>query len=387
MFDIVDANESFDELLSTGDPMADEILGLLPEHSAQVERGIVHGLSSLEAPPRALRAFLEEAERVPSWIESGTLERASAAYLAAGDLWINLALGPGSLVHTYSAASIARVLIGTGDLTRIAERRLLETASWLASCVLPGGMRHGNRGYVRTLQVRLMHARVRSSLTKRGWAGVPINQIELARTWLDFTYVPFAALRSLGIEFTPAERSDLYRFWQYVAHLLGIDERLYRPLVDDAVAARFLAVIDARLGGISDDSRALTAAMLEASAVILAQKLPFSETVMFDLVSELTRRLHGDDIADQLRVKRTRLRPVVLLFVGLNRARRRLERRSARLERAAMRSAQVALEDVLVEVGATAFEEQLRSPSSKRGGQAASDVSAGAGARAGLGES
>jgi hypothetical protein len=93
--------------------------------------------------------------------------------------------------------------------------------------MLPNGLVRGAHGYVATIQVRLLHARVRNAALRHGWDtaawGTPINQVDMANTWLDFTLTPYRALTKLGFEFTTAELRDAYHLWQYLGHLLGIE--------------------------------------------------------------------------------------------------------------------------------------------------------------------
>ena len=318
-----------------GDPLADrameEVARIGPDAARLLEQGIAGGVRA-DMPP-AIRALLSDAER-DDMVDASALSRGSDAYLAIGATWIALALGPGSLTHTYSSPSIAQVLVRTGNLTKMARRRLLETGAWNTATVLPDGLRRGHEGYVHNLQVRMLHARVRHALIRSGWdvaaQGVPINQVELARTWLDFTYVPFTALGRLGIDFSADEIGDLYLLWHRVAHLLGVDPQLYERVVDQASGAALLAEIDAETAPVSEDSRALTSAMLEAVAVLLAPQLRVSEAISFELASAVLRRLHGDALADALRVKRTWASAVLPLLAAANRFRRGRERRDPR---------------------------------------------------------
>ncbi len=57
-------------------------------------------------------------------------------YAWIGPSWINIALGPGSLAHTYSDPGIAAVLMRTGNLvSQTVSRRLLETQLWKITIV------------------------------------------------------------------------------------------------------------------------------------------------------------------------------------------------------------------------------------------------------------
>jgi hypothetical protein len=72
---------------------------------------------------------------------------------------------------------------------------------------------------------------MRSSALKHGWDaaewGVPISQVDVARTWLDFTLTPSRALAALGIELTQAEQNSLYQYWHYIAYLLGLEDNSF----------------------------------------------------------------------------------------------------------------------------------------------------------------
>ena len=356
------------ELMYTGDARADAVLkeleGLGPEASRLLQAGISQGLASLDNPPPAIQAFFADVERVPAWVDQECLQRGSTASLSIGNLWISLSLGPGSLTHTYSSPSIARILVRTGNLAKMAGRRLMETGNWHISVLMPGGLQRGAPGYVQTLQVRLLHARVRATLLKRGWdiqeAGLPINQVEMVRTWLDFTYVPFRALQELGIAYTRAELDDLYHFWQYIAYLLGIDERIYRPILDQHSAQELLELIDSTTEGANEDSKVLVQAMLQALAEFLALKLPVS--VRFDLGSALTRRLHGNELADQLGIKRTWISALMPLIMLANRLQRAWDQRSpAAVQRAVARTIK-AFEQFPPLEGSTAFQRAADNP-------------------------
>jgi hypothetical protein len=183
-----------------------------------------------DAPP-AVDALPAHVETVPSRASTELRDQGDRVSLAVPAHWSHLAFTGGSLTHTYSSPAIARLLAGTGRLTSTAPRRLAESGLWDAAAVLPGGLRHGAPGYVQTVQVRLLHARVRATATRRGWDagrwGVPINQADVARTWLDSTLVPFTLLERIGYRLIDQEESRLYRYWWYVGHLLGLDERCF----------------------------------------------------------------------------------------------------------------------------------------------------------------
>ena len=121
------------EMTHTGDEKADAVIAELVEGGSEARRklnvGIRQGLAAVDEAGPALRMLLEEAERMPDWVEVERLKRGSEAYLSIGQMWTILSLGPGSLTHTYSSPAIARVLVQTGNLTRMAKRRAVRRLS------------------------------------------------------------------------------------------------------------------------------------------------------------------------------------------------------------------------------------------------------------------
>ncbi|MCY1267838.1 hypothetical protein D9M68_205480 [compost metagenome] len=321
------------EMAATGDPLADAVIAEqrgLAQANRLATQGIAQGLASLEQAPPALHALLSQAESVPAWVDAERLRKGAEAYLSIGLEWLTIALGPGSLAHTYSSPAIAKVLMATGNLDQRAERRLVETAVWSHQVARPGGLAVGARGYVHSLQVRLLHARVRNHLLDQGWPaamlGMPINQLDLARTWLDFTYVPFNALQKVGIDFNTEEFADLYHLWQLIAHLLGVDPRLYRRVHDQASGAELLALIDASIAAPSDNSRQLTGKMLQALGQRLHVPLQMAEADAVLLMHSVCRLFHGDELADRLGAEPNWTSAMLPALTERNRAQRQGER-------------------------------------------------------------
>ncbi|MBB5910088.1 oxygenase MpaB family protein [Actinoalloteichus hymeniacidonis] len=319
-------------MLQVGDPLADAVIVEFDElgRSARValQRGLAEGRAAVSDAPPAVDALLAQVETLPEWVSTMQLADGDRTSLAVPFHWSNLAFSCGSLVHTYSSPSIARLLVGTGRLTSTAPRRLAETGLWNASAILPGGLLRGAPGYVQTVQVRLLHARVRATATAHGWEagrwGVPINQADIARTWLDFTVVPFNFLAGIGYSLTQEEQSRLYRYWWYVARLLGLDERFFLGIENHEQAAELLDLLDSTTAPPDDDSRALVGALLDAAITTLAAQpqSPMDATGWRDLVHAVTRSFHGAATADALGIPESPVTAVLpLLAAGEAKAR------------------------------------------------------------------
>ncbi|WP_460072946.1 oxygenase MpaB family protein [Streptomyces sp. YKOK-I1] len=355
--------------LHVGDPVADAVIAEMDTLGAAARHlfneGLRNGLASLEDAPPAIADLLREVEAVPDWVDAGKLAEGETGYLSVEPQWTQIALALGSLLPEYSTPRIAGVLAGTGRLVTITQRRLQETGKWLNGVALPGGLLPGGPGYLDTVQVRLMHARVRATQTKHGYdteaLGTPINQVDLVRTWLDFTYSPLRALQTLGITFTDEELAGLYGYWQYVAHLLGVDPALYRSINDHQQAGEWYAAIDAISGEPDENSVALTSATIEVLTAMLSQmtfKTPLPLTA--DLVAAFARRILGDELCDRLGVGRSELGPLVDLFAQGNRQSRRWQRLSADAWQQALKE-NIEVRRFLVSLteGATVYEQNV----------------------------
>jgi hypothetical protein len=298
-------------LQDKGDPLADAaLIDYLNATAAQREllkQGMSQGTAAVSTIPERFRALLLDSEAAVSSMSTHEIDQAMEPYLWLGPMWTSIALGPGSLAHTYADPAIAAVLMRTGNLVGSAvSRRLLETQAWTIGVLKPGGLCVGGSGYVQTIQVRLLHARVRARLIEQGWRdsnggpSIPMNQLQMLRTWLDFTVVPFNAFGCLGLTLTDAQTLNLYRVWRLLGRLLGIDPSLLSTITDNAAAQALLTLIDGQLSPPDENSRVLTGAMLEAIGNRLAPALGMPAPVSILLMFSLCQLFHGDQMAEQL---------------------------------------------------------------------------------------
>jgi hypothetical protein len=312
-------------MLAVGDPLADAVIvemdALGKEGRRILNAGLANGLESLTERPPAITALLQQLKTVPAWVDPDMLRRGEVASLSVSPLWYELSAIGSALVHTYASPAIARLLTQTGRLTTVAPRRLAETGMWAGQATMPG--------YQATVQVRLLHARIRSSALKHGWDtaewGIPIGQVDLARTWLDFTLTPFRALAALGIELTEVEQNSLYQYWHYIAYLLGLEDSFYRDVTDHDGARELGHLFDLTIGAPDENSRALTAAMVGAQVELLASApQPLMPRAEFsDLIHGILRRTFGDVLADQLGIPASSAAPFLVMIALANRETRR----------------------------------------------------------------
>ena len=306
--------------LQTGDPLADAAAEELHAHGrsarASLDAGIRNGLASLTDPPPAVEALLRHCETFPDFADDALIDSGSLPFYTMPPPVHMVSLSAGALIRVYESPSISRVLATTGRLIEGADRRIRETGKWVSTAMLPGGLRPGEPGYVATLQVRMLHAQMRRLARSRGFDeavhGVPINQVDLARTWLDFTYTSMRAEEIMGFSLTSRETRSLYTYWWLLAHLLGIDARLVQGVSTNEQAARVDALIQYATGPLVDDSVALASATLNSIADLLHTGLRLPEPLGSRGLASLARMFHGDAVADELGIARSRAADTVI---------------------------------------------------------------------------
>ncbi|MEY2424285.1 MAG: hypothetical protein QOI95_4352 [Acidimicrobiaceae bacterium] len=324
--------------LTTGDPLADALVADIhhghPQARQAVQLGIRNGLDSLVDPPDSVVAFLTDTERMPDYADGDLLDHGSAPFFTMPPAVHLISLSAGALIRVYESPSIAAVLTTTGRLVDGAERRIRETGKWVATAMLPGSLRVGQPGYVATLQVRVLHANMRRLVRSRGFDesayGTPINQVDLARTWMDFTVTSLLAEESMGFGLTTRETATLYRYWWLVGHLLGIDGRLIDGISTNEQARRVDELLQAVTGPLIPESATLAAATLDSITGELHNALKLPESIGSKALSALARRFHGDAVADELQIESSGVADAVISrAIAVIRSRRLKERLDA----------------------------------------------------------
>lgn len=294
--------------LTTADPLADAVADAIHTDGASVRRafnaGLQDGIASVDDPHPAVAALLADAEAFPAYADDDLIDNGSAPFYTS-PLPVHLvSLSAGALIRVYDSPSIATVLATTGRLVDGAERRLVETGNWVATAMLPGSLRVGQPGYIGTLQVRLLHAQKRQVARRRGYdeaaLGAPINQVDVARTWMDFTLTSWRAEEQMGFGLTTNELASMYRYWWFVAHLLGLDARLVEGIASHEQAQRIDDLLQAVTGPPIPASGELASATVTSISAQLHQALNIPTGLGSKALSTLAWRFHGATLAEDL---------------------------------------------------------------------------------------
>jgi hypothetical protein len=314
--------------LHTGDPLADaancELEALGEQGKRIMQEGIRSGVAAVPHAPAAMKALLAACEDISARTDREILTGAGRAYLSIDPGWFKLALAAGFL-YTFTSPRVARLFVETGKLVERPQRRIFNTTAWYSQCMLPGGLFPGADGYISCLRIRMMHARLRASALRTGWDdeqyGVPINQLDTTRTWVENAHVPYQFLRKLGFDFTKNELAEHYRRWQCIGGLMGVGH-FVDAVTNASQAQKVLHEIETISGQPDDNSRTLAAAMLEACA---AEEWP-AEVNELANATVVLRCLLGDKTADALALPRSVQEEKVPLIAKKNRKLRRWQR-------------------------------------------------------------
>jgi hypothetical protein len=220
--------------LDQGDPPMDRVVAWMFEIGPtaarlRFEQALTHGIETIDDPPAPLADFFATVDRAPAWLDRDLLAHGATVMQATG-LVSFYVLRDIALMGGYARYNSAnQVLAATGALRKDVGRRLGETGAWLGDVTKPGGLDRFGDGFASTIRVRMVHALVRRAFGRRGdwdaatW-GAPINQIDLAATYLGFGPAMVIGARLFGVPIGPRGSRAAMHLWRYVGWLSGVDE-------------------------------------------------------------------------------------------------------------------------------------------------------------------
>lgn len=234
------------EGLMHGDPLTDGLLDWMHETGMRqamplFQRALDHGIASLPEAPAPLRAFFDHCERRPDWVDAQKLAEGARCFQRMG-MTAHYVLRDAALMGGYQASAFNKTLILTGALKGGTPRRVAETMKWVIAATDTGGLETGSEGYRATLHVRLIHAMIRRRVVRLPeWKledlGLPINQTDMAATWLGFSALLLIGVRAMGVPVTRREAHAVMHLWKTLCWLMGVDESW---LTDDEMEGRRL---------------------------------------------------------------------------------------------------------------------------------------------------
>ena len=301
------------EAMLCGDPLADAVVamyGTLPagQGRKRVDQALEQGIDAVDDAPEELKALFRQIDHEPIWLDRELLRLGCEVSYRVG-MSGELVLRNLSLMGGYLAGAAAKPLVFTGQLDRMANRRLVETGKFWMDVTTPGGLERDQEGFKSAVRVRLMHAQVRNMLLKSdNWNmrwGYPLNQWDSMATILEFSVIFLTGLRAMGYLFSRREREAVVHLWRYVGYLMGVDERILPTNEQDSMRALYQVI--ATIGDSDEDTRRLGEALAKASLQDrdgwLQENIGKLE---YTLRAGYTRYILGDESADKLGLPATR---------------------------------------------------------------------------------
>jgi hypothetical protein len=308
------------------DTLADAVVETIEKMPAKgwamFSQAAARGIATVDGAPDSFRAFFDQTERVPVWVDWDAIDRGGDALFKAGPLG-GIVLGVKSLVLGYASRGGNKPLVFSGRLAEQAGRRLNETARFVQATCQRGGLRKFNDGYQITLKVRLIHAQVRRMILRsERWQpekwGAPVNQHDMVGTSLLFSIILLEGLRQLGVTVPWREGERYIQLWRYSGYLSGIEPELLPA--SEVEARRLGELIEATMGEPDDDSRRLTKALLDSSLADAKTPAEYKNALRLRrFANAMCRALIGDELADKLGVEQTSWRylvPFIRRFVS-----------------------------------------------------------------------
>ena len=240
LFDLTD--EDFDSMRLKGDVLADDLLIQYPNQPEVQERlladAILMRININEAKSESKKAVAKSVVDALSMEDALRMERIRHLFSKYFP-FTGLILLCGSLPAAYSAAKGAETLKCTGRMYKEPKKRIMETTLFLHHIFEHTYLNSNNEreyntflrehpGFRAILQVRLLHARVRSHVSKlpkniydENVNGVPVNQEDLLGTLTTFSFVVLLGLERLGFKITTEQKEDYSFFWNQVGKWMG----------------------------------------------------------------------------------------------------------------------------------------------------------------------
>ena len=240
--------------------------------------------------PRDLRAFMNEARRLPSWADRDKLE-AAAEFNKSRGLYLNLLNGVGGGMLSTAIPAEARSVYwskGGADMEdRVAKTSMLGFAVGSLNAYRPDGS-----CAVEAVKTRLVHAAVRHLLQQSPhWKGdIPISQNDMLVTWHTLPTYAMRKMREWKVPITADEAEAYLHVWQVTAHMLGIRDE-YVPATWDAADSQSDQVLPPAMGPTREG--------VELTDILLGQLAEQTSpgSVSRPLCNALARYLVGDEVA------------------------------------------------------------------------------------------
>jgi hypothetical protein len=288
-----------------GDPLADAAVAALSEYSAEqsqqwIRNGMEKGSAALSDAPPAVRAFFEDADATPDWVDPDLMMAGCRAFHRHSEMFVGAFVGA-VLVEGF-ATLISQSFSITGRMVDTGVRRLKQNNRHLVEIFLPGGLDREGEGWKLSVRIRLVHARIRHMLQDApdwnpDW-GLPLSTAHISYATAAFSGLLVHRARMLGIHLSPDEEKAFMMVWRYSGHLMGVPEDMQCGTVESALRLQ-------RIGGMCEPPPTLEAILLangliNSAPIVAGITSPKARDALTSYIYRVSRAMIGDELADAL---------------------------------------------------------------------------------------
>jgi hypothetical protein len=179
----------------------------------------------------SLQQYAEKMYSIPNWVNFERLANGSKAYFSVGTVNLNIALGAGVLIRSFTNLRFATVLSLSQGWSELPLHRVRDTGRWLFIATQHSNLMPGGAGLTATAIIRLLHARSRRAIClMQEWhsmhLGTPISQADLLYMCLLLSIGYIESLSCLGVAIHDNDAKDILHLWRYIAYLLGVEDTI-----------------------------------------------------------------------------------------------------------------------------------------------------------------
>lgn len=249
--------------------------------------------------PADLRAFIEQARRLPAWTDQAKLSRAFSFYERRG-LYLGVLYGLGSGMMSCVIPREAKAVYysaGGADM----KDRIAKTAKLGYDIGAEDAFGAGGQMIVTCVKTRLTHAAVRHLLPQSShWQASaeetkPISQADIMVTWHSLATFTSNKLAAWEVPTSAADSGAFLHLWQIAAHLLGVSDE-YIPASWSEANAQSRQVLDPILRPTTEG--------VKLAKILLNLAAEYDGGLTKPMLHSFTRYCLGDQIASWLEVPR-----------------------------------------------------------------------------------
>ena len=304
-----------------GDPLCDAMLDDLAELPT-AERTLLfqalvqeRDLSALADAPASVRAFLEDAETVPDWVDFDAFTPGIRMFHRNSKLILGAFVG-GTLIEGF-ATNISKSFFITGRLREQGVRRLRQNIRHMVEIFMPDGLTRHGAGWKLSVRIRLIHAQVRRLLKHsedwdtEAW-GTPISAAHVGYAVTSFSARLLMHMKSLGATYDDEERDSFMAVWRYSGLLMGIPESILFKDEEDALRLFHIGTVCEPPPDFM--CVALANSLVNSAPIVVGIDDSSERRDMAKYVYTVSRALIGNELADQLKYPSTPTIGVLTVF-------------------------------------------------------------------------